>query len=79
MKYSIPSGTALAVSHNIKIPFLKNCSKYILYGQIFVSQGHTYKGVGNSGYSIKEMGVTLATETQLSLGSVFIAGTVVGS
>jgi len=49
MTHSIASGTAHAVSHK-KIPFLKNCSKSISQSHIFVSQGHTDIGEGNSGY-----------------------------
>jgi len=44
--------------------------------QISLSQGHTDIVAGNSGYSQYEMCVTLTTGTQLTLGSVFIAGIV---
>jgi len=38
MKHSIASGTSHAVSHELKISFLKNCSNS-RGSQIFVSQG----------------------------------------
>jgi hypothetical protein len=56
MTHCIASGTAHAVSHKIKISFLKNCLKSNLQSQIYVSQGHTDIPAGNSGYSLHSSG-----------------------
>ena len=57
MTYSTANGISHAASHKIKISFLKNCSKYILWSQISVSQGHTDIAAGNSGYSLYTSGL----------------------
>jgi len=56
MTHSIASGTAHAVSHKLRISFLKNCSKSILQSQNFVSQGQTDIGAGNTRYSMYSSG-----------------------
>ena len=65
MTQSIASGTAHAASHEIEISFLKNSSK-----------GQTVTQAGNSAYQHVRNMHTLTTGTQLTLGSVFITGTV---
>ena len=57
MKHSTASGTAHAVSHKIKIYFLKNHSKSLFfYSQISVSQRHTDILARNTGYSLYSSG-----------------------
>jgi len=56
MTHSTASGTSRAVSHKIKIFILKNCSKSILYDQIFVSKRQTDIEASNSGYSLHSSG-----------------------
>jgi len=51
MTHSTASGTAHVVSHKIKASFLK-AAPDSFPSQIFVSQGHTDTGAGNSGYSL---------------------------
>ena len=57
MTHCTASGTAHVVSYKIKKPFLKNCSKSILWSQISVSQGQTDIWAGNSGYSLYSSGL----------------------
>jgi hypothetical protein len=65
-----------AVSHKIKIFVLINCSKSNLYSKVFVSTGRTDKHAVNSVYSLYEMCLTVSTDGQLKLGSVFTAAIV---
>jgi hypothetical protein len=65
-----------ALSHKIKISVLKNCSKSNLYSKVFVSQGLTDTQAVNSVYSLYEMCVTVSTDGQIKLGSVFTAAIV---
>ena len=76
MKHSIASGTLHAVSHNIKICFLNKI--HSLESKFCFTR--TYWYTGRQFWIQSTLNVhTLTTDTPLTLGSVFISGSIIGS